>query len=195
LKNAKHVAVWILTVMAPAVLFADCSSIPENVVPACGFENDSDILAWTEINGSVSLSTTVMHGGMGSGHLVPTDYGTFHRVYIRSECFAYDTTAQFGYGAFFLLNTGLVDGFCVAGSNLYSNPDCTGTSTMVGGPPQQPTISEWMLSTSSWQSLPGYLSAALYIACDSDVAFTVFVDDSFFGTGLVPVELSSFTIE
>jgi len=171
---------------------AACFDHPENQVPACGFETIDEINQWTVGPGSIDLTSSPVHSGVGAA-LLHSTASPHQAIQLESSCFSASGSGPMGYGISVFPVTGSIS--CSAHVVNCNNSDCTSCGPVTGTPSEIP-IGEWTLVSFGVGYTNGYPFAKFILFCGTpSTPFEAVVDDAFWGEGMVPVALQSMVVE
>jgi hypothetical protein len=201
-----------LVLTLPAVTPASACQVAANLIANCGFPTDT--ANWSILNVGGTWGTLAFSGsdgatpgtGPGSAEVVaamngPGDFraGVMQCIGAATGVPDVPTDTYNAGGDARLVTAAIGDASCSMDVVGFTSNDCsTGLVAPASGSGSFAVGNTWVqgnIPGFAVVSIPNVLSVRLFIACTHTVPFTMHFDDLFFGVGLTPVELQSFTIE
>ena len=187
------VFVVISTLSLSSLGWSTCFEQPENSVPSCGFESQAQVDDWTVYNGQAELTHSIVHSGFGAISITARRDGGEYKVSMGHDCFPILESDSGTSGFHFFLVEGAQYVTCKLSPYACPESDCSGLCEIRIDIPRVMPVGEWSIErmTTNW----GPVSATVGFSCRSYSPFTMVVDDAFWGEGMVPVELQSFSVD
>lgn len=182
---------------------AECTTVPGNPVPGCGFADAIEAAEWAQVGNGDSYTFSMGDGNPpGSGEIDGQDLSTFFRATLSSGCFPIMDNAQYTFGADVTLVSGTAPE-CLIRMNAYQAADCVTFSSQELPDSDSPTTPQpgvWSTAQAtdfvSGNGGETVTSGSLVVVCDGPDDFVVRIDNGIVNEGTtLPVELQNYTVE
>jgi len=115
-----------VSLLAAPARAVDCTTIPDNLVDSCGFEDPGEVAAWFPNGGTPSFAAGVGETGSAVRGVAADFTGTW-LFGLKSPCFPVSPGLEYALGYWVRLESGAAPD-CTAGWQQWSDPACTAAS-------------------------------------------------------------------
>jgi len=197
-RNAVVMALAVLMGVLPAAAqdWAECATLPDNLVAGLNCDFNDALNHWTfdSLMGNWTINEATGYPSAPSASAEALDPGSYAFT-ITSECLSVSSSTAYAIGLYSRTPGGATI-VCAGRIEEFVTPDCSGGAATSPDAPFVPVVNVWSPWSVVWMMGPATGSARGVVECSADASFTVLFDNIAFVEGtVVPVELERLSIE